>query len=621
MAKSNYPSGFEHGLTIRNKPIDLTVSGNVFFVGKTPEGQAGSNGYSGTYNWPFATIDFAIGKCTANHGDIIFVKAGHTESITGAAGIACDVAGISIIGLGSGADRPTVTFASTDNSATWAISAASVTIENIIGVGNDDALTTGFDVTGSDCWLDIEWQDTSATIEAARAVTATTVSRLFCKIKYVGFVTGNACVNAVRLVEVTGARIIVDAYGEFSTGVVEMVTTASTDVLVSGYFYNDNVALTKNVVNTGGLACTWFAYGYDGKGGYAFSGGSAAALAIDDLSTLTATVGALNDAAASGAVTNTDTAMAYLKQLVTEGIARDAVLTVLGAVDTAAATGVVTATDLMMAYVKQLVTELQVVDEFHDVPAANNVLNAQINEVLGNKEDTAATGAVTTTDTIVAYIKQVVTELAVVDEFHDVPAANNVLNAQINEVIGNKEDTEAAGAVTTTDTIVAYIKQLVTSAVADATLSGSRKRVIADDLAAAAITGTATRFTITGGPIRVLSLGAWVSTAIPAGANTMQFGYTPAGGGGANTLSGATDTASAAADQLFLLDGVKATGPVKTTDVGVLAGGQLLVGTPVQGVILAPGIITTIFSAGPPATGAMTVFMEYEPMTPAATVA
>jgi len=621
-SKSNYPNGFENGITIRNKPIDLTISGNVYFVGKTPEGQAGSNGYSGTYNHPFATIDFAIGKCLANHGDIIFVKAGHTETLSAAGAITADVAGISIIGLGSGADRPTLTFG-TLTSASFAISAASVTIENIIGKSALDALANPFNVTGSDCWLDLEWQDASATVEAERAVLATTVSRLFIKVKYVGFVTGNACVNAVRLVEVTGFRVIVDAYGEFSTGIVEMITTASTDGLVSGYFYNDNAALTKNVVNTGGLACTWFAYGYDGKGGYAFSGGSAAALASDDASTIIATLGALNDAAATGVVTNTDTLMAYAKQLVTEGIARDAVLTVLGAIDTAAATGAVTATDLLMAYVKQLVTELQVVDEFHDVPAANNVLNAQINEVIGNKEDTAAAGAVTTTDTLVAYIKQLVTELAVVDEFHDVPAANNVLNAQINEVVGNKEDTAATGAVTTTDTLVGYIKQLVTEGIArDVLIAALGTKGICrlgKDLAAAAITGTATQFTVSGGPIRVLALGVLVTTALPAGANTLQFSFTPTGGG-ATTLSGATDTASAAIQQLFMLDGVKLTAPVKTTDPGILAGGQLLVSAG-QGVVLSTGVIQTVFSAGPPATGAVTVFVEYEPLVVGATVA
>lgn len=68
-----------------------------------------------------------------------------------------------------------------------------------------------------------------------------------------------------------------------------------------------------------------------------------------------AALGLIGDTAATGAVTATDTAMAYIKQLVTNS---EAVAAVLGAVDTAAATGAVTATDLLMAYVKQLVTLL-----------------------------------------------------------------------------------------------------------------------------------------------------------------------------------------------------------------------------------------------------------------------
>jgi hypothetical protein len=501
MSMSNYPNGFRYGLTVRNQPILSTHSGNIFWVGKTPEGQAGSNGYDGTYNWPFATIDFAIGKCAASHGDIIVVKAGHTETVIAASDITADMAGVSIIGLGSGADRPKITF-STDVAASVVISAASVTIENIVGISGIDGLTKPFDVTGSDCHLDIEWQDASATVEAARAVLATTVSRLFVKIKHLGFIAGNACVNVVRLVEVAGARIVVDVYGEISTGIVEMVTTASTDVLVTGYFYNDNVALTKNVVNTGGLACTWYAFGYDGKGGYSFSGGSTTALAADDIGDLAAAV-------------------------------------------------------------------------------------------------------------------------AVVDGYFDVPVADAAGNTTMRDVIGIKTDAAAAGAVSNVESLMAYAKQLVTEGIArDVLIAALGTKGICrlgKNLAAAAITGTTTQFTVSGGPIRVLAMGVLVTTALPAGINTLQFSFTPTGGGATN-LSGATETALAAVQSFFMLDGVKLTGPVKTTDPGILAGGQLLVSAG-QGIVLSTGVIQTIFSAGPPATGAITVFIEYEPLVVGAIVA
>lgn len=138
----------------------------------------------------------------------------------------------------------------------------------------------------------------------------------------------------------------------------------------------------------------------------------------------------------------------------------------------------------------------------------------------------------------------------------------------------------------------------------------------AKSLAAADLTGTTTRFTVSGGPIKVLAMGLHITTALPAGANTLQFSYTSTGGS-PNNLSGATDTASAGDQQLFMLDGAKATGPIKTTDVGVQAAGQPLTNMPI---VLGTGVIRTIFSGGPPATGAATLFMQWVPLTPTSKV-
>ena len=131
-------------------------------------------------------------------------------------------------------------------------------------------------------------------------------------------------------------------------------------------------------------------------------------------------------------------------------------------------------------------------------------------------------------------------------------------------------------------------------------------------LAAADLTSTTTRFTVSGGPVKIRALGLHITTALPAGANTLKFSFTPTGGT-ATDLSGTTDTASAGAQQLFMLDGTKATGPIKTTDVGIQAAGQPLTNMPI---VLGTGIITTIFSGGPPATGAATLFVQWEPLTP-----
>jgi len=124
---------------------------------------------------------------------------------------------------------------------------------------------------------------------------------------------------------------------------------------------------------------------------------SAASLAF-----LASVGGALDDAAAAGAVTTSDTAMAYLKQIINNQEGGPGIVT--WPAGAAPADGV-----SLSEGIRKIAEDLVIVDEFHDVPAADNTLNAQINEVIGNKTDAAAAGAVTTTDTLVGYIKQLIT--------------------------------------------------------------------------------------------------------------------------------------------------------------------------------------------------------------------
>jgi len=143
-------------------------------------------------------------------------------------------------------------------------------------------------------------------------------------------------------------------------------------------------------------------------------------------------------------------------------------------------------------------------------PTADNTANEFINQVIGNKADALAAGAVTETDTIVAYIKQLVTGQITVDELMDVPAKDNVLNVQVNEVVGNKTDTTAAGAVTETDTLVGYVKQLVSAAIVEAAASVADQvdldAILADTitigdatLPVAPVAGSLARFLASGG--------------------------------------------------------------------------------------------------------------------------
>jgi hypothetical protein len=149
--------------------LGMPFSGNVFWV----DSNAGSDSGAGSFDTPYDTVDYAIGKCTASNGDVIFVKEGHTETLTAASAITCDVAGVTIIGLGEGSLRPTFTF-TTANTATIVVSAANVKWGNCLFIGNFLSIATCFSVSaaGSDFIVDsCEFRDTSAILGFLTIVT------------------------------------------------------------------------------------------------------------------------------------------------------------------------------------------------------------------------------------------------------------------------------------------------------------------------------------------------------------------------------------------------------------------------------------------------------------------
>lgn len=118
---SNYPGGFVGGVTIRGVPIDIPNSGEVFWVNNSTAlakgGIGGSDGNDGSYRRPFGTVDYAIGRCTADRGDIIYVMPGHAETVS-TTSIALDVDGVSIVCLGRGENVPLFTYNATGSTVT-----------------------------------------------------------------------------------------------------------------------------------------------------------------------------------------------------------------------------------------------------------------------------------------------------------------------------------------------------------------------------------------------------------------------------------------------------------------------------------------------------------------------
>lgn len=147
------------------------TTGQRFYVGSSVTGCKDDPAYGQTPDAPFATIDYAIGRCTASRGDLIYVMPGHAETITTASAIAADVAGVSIIGLGSGTMRPTITFGNT--AATIAVSAANVTIANIRMTVSVDSVVSCIIVSAAGCTIDTVDFFETASVQALIWLTTT----------------------------------------------------------------------------------------------------------------------------------------------------------------------------------------------------------------------------------------------------------------------------------------------------------------------------------------------------------------------------------------------------------------------------------------------------------------
>lgn len=336
---SNFPNGFDQGVLIQDVQVQPTAPSNIFWVGNNPvieyNEQIASNGNKGTYHSPFSTIAYAVSQCSAANSNTIYVREGHAETIIAAGGITFNVAGVNLIGLGSGANRPTLTFG-TSVAASVLVSAANVNISGIIGVSGIDQLTNPFNIQAAGCSLSIEWQDSASNVEAVRAVlTNASADNFSLNLVYKGQTGGSNCVNGVRLVGCNSGKINMDFYGKASTSIVEFLTTACTNIEVGGYFYNSGTTdASKDIIDTV-TGSTWFAYIQDGAAGGLYSGGSASALApttpaalnvptADSTanSTMRDVVGNKTDAAVS-AVGTTKSLVAYAKGNLTQGLKID----------------------------------------------------------------------------------------------------------------------------------------------------------------------------------------------------------------------------------------------------------------------------------------------------------
>jgi hypothetical protein len=227
MPVSNYDTGFEYGLTVRNIPIEIAQNGDskTFWVNSIVGHDVS---LYGNFLHPYASLAYAISKCSGN-GDRIYVAAGHVENVIAAGGLNLNVPGVTIEFLGEGSLRGTINF-STIVGASMTMTAAGVTLINPRFTAGIDALTGPISITAADCnIINGEWFD-GTLIDTTNCIVATTAATrlgIYGWKYFSGSETGTQKQSNISLVAVSGIILKnIDIRGNFSVACINNATTA-----------------------------------------------------------------------------------------------------------------------------------------------------------------------------------------------------------------------------------------------------------------------------------------------------------------------------------------------------------------------------------------------------------
>jgi len=303
---TSFPKGFLAGLSVRRMPLLQTHPGNISWVDNGAPSilpnvtSAGADGNPGTLQRPLASIAGALLRCQQGNGDIILVKPGHREEITGAGlttqpagaagtSIALNVAGVAILGLGQGAQRPTLTF-STAAAANIPVQAMGMSLQNFRLLANFADIASMFSGASA--------SSTTSTIAGTTMTTGTTTGTWYPGMHVMGTgvlkgtivvqqltgVTGGAGTYQVSVSQTVASTTITGGQSDFNieacvvedyssvlnaltifTGagiangmdrfrfagnrISSLGTTAATTAIKSGNFASDGVEITDNFLN------------------------------------------------------------------------------------------------------------------------------------------------------------------------------------------------------------------------------------------------------------------------------------------------------------------------------------------------------------------------------------
>jgi hypothetical protein len=238
--------------------------GNTWFVDSNGGGAAdnANSGQGASWAAAFATLNYAISRCSNDAGDVIFVAANHAESWsttetasgTTTTGCCVDKSGVTIIGLGTGDRRPTFTF--TAAAGVMDVRATEVALYGLIFYSNFANHAASIDAQSGADGLIVEackFYDASAITETVTHIILTANCNDV-TIRGCHFYNTDTNDGSDEAILFEGAshrtRIIDNVFdGDWNEEVINANTAASTEIEVSGNVINNTDTGVASAIN------------------------------------------------------------------------------------------------------------------------------------------------------------------------------------------------------------------------------------------------------------------------------------------------------------------------------------------------------------------------------------
>lgn len=246
MGLTHFPNGVaSYGMPTMGMPADKLTLGDVYFVDASHAKAKDAVGWGKSADRPFATIDYAIGRCTAGKGDLILVAARHAESVTA---ITLDVADVWVCGLGHGAARPQITGTGATN--IFAVSGVGCRLSNMVLILGVATIAHGVNVTGNDAIIEGIETRKHDTSQFTNLITVTDAERVIirdCTLRALDSGAGSTSgLNIDGSDDLEISNVIV--YGNFGEHALDNTTAASVDQCLRVYIH-DSIFINTSTDN------------------------------------------------------------------------------------------------------------------------------------------------------------------------------------------------------------------------------------------------------------------------------------------------------------------------------------------------------------------------------------